>query len=438
LYDLQLSELLWSHTYVRLILRCPGIFVPVSEQDGLDELGALLDALKTIEAEIVRHRRLASSQPPITKVLQGDLIPDDDEQRRSDAAATTAAATVVAAAAVAPNASEHEHSNSAGIISRDTLFIIPEEDDEEEEEPESEAESTAVVSTPSTARQSRKRGRTDTEADRVVEEYTDLSCLSLEDLDLRQDCFTVTNNSPHARSLDGCKVESTAGGQIFKFPRGTQLLGGGGRVTVWSGSKNKSKAKQSKRSGGRSDIFWTARYVWNDHGDTAILRGPGEEELDRITTEIVFEQQTEPPLAQAQGADERLEAPESSVDSFLFIANLDLLQERVTICNGGADAVRKQAGLDRHSISLWCGDLCLQAVRLPALLYNAGCNGRLAGAERAGRAAFRLCRHWPCSSRWSAVDYSQRAGRPEAPSGLSTCRLDKRSLVLVSQSQWRQ
>lgn len=331
--------------YVHFFLRCPGIFVPVPEQDGLGELGALLDARKTIDAEIARHRRLASAQPPINEVLQRDLTPGDDEQDGPDATGTIAAA---AAAAVVPNASEHKHSTSAAVLSRDALFVIPEEDEEEE----SEAESTAT-STPTTARQSRKRRRTDTEAAVVAQEDTDLSSLSLENLDLQQDCFTVTNNAPHAQSLNGCSVESAAGGQVFKFPRGTQLLGGGGRVTVWSGLKNKSKAKEPKRSGSKYDIFWTARYVWNDRGDTAILRGPSEQELDRITTEIVFEQQTEPPLAQVEGADADLEIRESSVDSFLFIANLDLLQERVTICNGGADAVRRRA-----TLSCWHRESC--------------------------------------------------------------------------------
>ena len=318
--------------------------MPVSQQDDLDELGALLDARKTIDAEIARQRRLASSRSHVAEVPEDQLTPHDDEQHRPDAAGTTAVASMP------PHASEHEHSSLAGSLSGENLFVIPEEDEDEE----SEAEST-TASTPSTARQSRKRGRTDSEADDVaVEEGTDLTSLSLEDLDLRQDCFTVTNNSPHARSLDGCSVKSAAGGQVFKFPRGTQLPGGGGRVTVWSGSKNKNKAKQSKRGGGRSDIFWTARYVWNDNGDTAILCGPGEKELDRLTAEIIFEQQTE--SVHAEGDDEsRVAAPESSVDSFLFIANLDLLQERVTICNGGAHAVRKRAAFDRR-ISLLCGE----------------------------------------------------------------------------------
>lgn len=188
----------------------------------------------------------------------------------------------------------------------------------------------------------------DDASDRSAEQQSDLSCLSLADLDLQQDCFTVINNSPHDRGLEGCSVHSVAGGQVFTFPYQTLLPGGGGRITVWSGSKNKGKAKGGKQGGSRSNIFWTSRYIWNNHGDTAVLRGPdGEEELDRITSEVVFEQQAQQPLEQGEDGendDDRGEAPESSVDSFLFLADLDLLQERVTICNGGADAVREQRG----------------------------------------------------------------------------------------------
>ena len=283
------------------------------EQEGLDELGALLDARKTIDAEIARHRRLASSQPTTAEMLD-DPAPDEGHQREQR---------------------EH-HLPDVGVTMAAVL----------EKGPETAAKSMGMASVPSTARRSRKRGRTDTPEDDdddvcVEQRGSDLSSLSLEELDLKQDFFTVANNSPHELSLDGCSVHSGAGGQIFEFPPGTKLPGGGGRITVWSGAKNKNKTKLGKRGGGRSDIFWTARYVWNDNGDTAILRGPGEKEIDRISAEIVFEQQTD--LQQGEhGDDLRLQTPESSVKAFLFIANLDLLQERVTICNGGARAVRKR------------------------------------------------------------------------------------------------
>lgn len=304
-------------------LRAPGIFVPVEQEQGLDELGALLDARKTIDAEIARHRRRASSQPTTAEMLD-DPTPDEKEHHRPAVGAPTAAAAVL------------------------------------EVGEENAAETMGVASTPSTARRSRKRGRTTTLEDdgdvSVQRADTDLSSLSLEELDLKQDFFTVANNSPHERSLDGCSVHSAAGGQIFKFPPGTKLSGGGGRITVWSGAKNKSKVNVGKRGGGKSDIFWTARYVWNDNGDTAILRGPGEEELDRITSEIVFEQETVPPQGK-HGEDLSLQKPESSVEAFLFLANLDLLQERVTICNGGARVVRKRQGAGMPLVSMLCGHL---------------------------------------------------------------------------------
>ena len=227
-----------------------GIFVPVAAEEGFDELGALLDARKTIDAEIARHRRLADSQPPVPTVdtvseLEGpaaaeaDAAPDDDERADAEGAAAAAAAT------------------------------------------------------PSPAGRSRKRARPDEESDdsgaaaaaaaAAGGAAEDMS-LSLSELDLKQDSVTVVNNSPQECSLDGCSLRSSTGGQEYNFPQGTRLAGSGGRLTVWSGAKNKSKAKQARRSaGGSADLFWTARYIWNDHGDGAILLGPEAEELDRIT-----------------------------------------------------------------------------------------------------------------------------------------------------------
>ena len=224
--------------------------MPVAAEEGFDELGALLDARKTIDAEIARHRRLADSQPPVPTVdtvseLEGpaaaeaDAAPDDDERADAEGAAAAAA-------------------------------------------------------TPSPAGRSRKRARPDEESDdsgaaaaaaaaAAGGAAEDMS-LSLSELDLKQDSVTVVNNSPHECSLDGCSLRSSTGGQEYNFPQGTRLAGSGGRLTVWSGAKNKSKAKQARRSaGGSADLFWTARYIWNDHGDGAILLGPEAEELDRIT-----------------------------------------------------------------------------------------------------------------------------------------------------------
>ena len=65
-------------------------------------------------------------------------------------------------------------------------------------------------------------------------------------------------------------------------------------------------------------------------GDTAVLLGPDGEELDRLTTEIEMVQRSEAPEDDGQS---------SSVDAFLFLTDLDLVEDRVTIRNGGADTV---------------------------------------------------------------------------------------------------
>ena len=74
--------------------------------------------------------------------------------------------------------------------------------------------------------------------------------------------FTVS-----APTLDGWSVRSEGGEQLYSFPDGTELEGGGGRLTVWSGAKNRGAPNRRGRSPGQH-LWWTARYIWNDGAQT--------------------------------------------------------------------------------------------------------------------------------------------------------------------------
>jgi hypothetical protein len=166
--------------------------------------------------------------------------------------------------------------------------------------------------------------------------------LRLSALDLEADFFTVVNTSSvqtEPLSLAGWSVQSGAGGQNYSFPQNAPLLRGGENVSVWSGGKHKrlmkaqarrevvqreerreaqKRGQQTKRRrssrGGRSSaaaaaaataaataavavdddepytechhLSWTARYIWNNDGDSAILRNPAGDVIDLISVHV--------------------------------------------------------------------------------------------------------------------------------------------------------
>ena len=95
-------------------------------------------------------------------------------------------------------------------------------------------------------------------------------------LDLVEDTVRVTNLEGSALSLSGWKLQSDVGSQSFAYPDDLKLPGGAS-VTVWSG-----KGAQ-RRHDPPTDLFWTKRYVWNNHGDTAVVLDGDGNEAARIT-----------------------------------------------------------------------------------------------------------------------------------------------------------
>ena len=82
--------------------------------------------------------------------------------------------------------------------------------------------------------------------------------------------FVVIKNTSSARvTLTDWTLRNTSG-DVFTFP--IFQLHSGARVTIHTGQGNDD----------RTDLFWNAgKYVWNNDGDTAILRADGGDRRDR-------------------------------------------------------------------------------------------------------------------------------------------------------------
>ena len=132
--------------------------------------------------------------------------------------------------------------------------------------------------------------------------------IEITNLDLEADTVTVTNSSDVDVPLAGWKVVSKTGDQEYAFPAGT-VLGAGDSVTVWSGKGAKTKAKKA----GKNNLYWTARYIWNNHGDEAGLVNADGDEVSSLS------------------------AGEEGTGG-VVISELDLKKDTVTISNEGAGA----------------------------------------------------------------------------------------------------
>ena len=78
----------------------------------------------------------------------------------------------------------------------------------------------------------------------------------------------------------------------------------------WQNAKRKSK--------GEGNLFWTARFMWNDKGDTAVLKDASGEEIARVTEG-----------GEAAGAAVAAAGPPS------VELSLDLKEDTVTVKNTG-------------------------------------------------------------------------------------------------------
>lgn len=88
---------------------------------------------------------------------------------------------------------------------------------------------------------------------------------------LNAEWIRVTNHFHTARKLTGWKIRD-ASGHVYKF--GTLKLGPGASVRLHTG----------KGTNTRADRYWKrSNYVWNNGGDTAVLKNAGGTVIDRCT-----------------------------------------------------------------------------------------------------------------------------------------------------------
>lgn len=97
----------------------------------------------------------------------------------------------------------------------------------------------------------------------------------------------VVNSSAATVSLDGWVLESSPGGQVFKFGPDSQLQPGGCVVVTSGTEETQASALAAVRAELGDGVLvehaaWTKRYVWNNEGDTARLIGLDGAMLDEV------------------------------------------------------------------------------------------------------------------------------------------------------------
>jgi hypothetical protein len=93
-------------------------------------------------------------------------------------------------------------------------------------------------------------------------------------LDLRKEVVVISNPSTDEVDLAGWTVHDESPRKPYTFPAGT-ILGPGASVLLRSGP--------TALRTGPGELTWTTASVWNDRGDTAILRNP---EGKQVSTSI--------------------------------------------------------------------------------------------------------------------------------------------------------
>jgi len=132
------------------------------------------------------------------------------------------------------------------------------------------------------------------------------SKIKIQSLELKADCVTLINLDLVDHDISKWTLQSEVGSQSFTFGD-KSILKAGDTVTVWSGAKNKDKDNPP------NSIFWTAKYIWNDKGDTAVVKDSNGVEIDR-----------------------KVEKPVTATAN-IVIAKLDLIADYVSIANRGGD-----------------------------------------------------------------------------------------------------
>ena len=122
----------------------------------------------------------------------------------------------------------------------------------------------------------KKKKRRDSEAPTRIVAGRHSGPVRINSVDLVSDCVSVMNQTTSAIPMAGWKLISETGNQQFSFPD-SLVLEPGKRVTIWSGRHAESHHNPP------DNLFWTRRYVWNNHGDTAILVNPDGEHVSTVT-----------------------------------------------------------------------------------------------------------------------------------------------------------
>eukprot|EP00005_Dracoamoeba_jomungandri_P004469 CAMPEP_0174252714 /NCGR_PEP_ID=MMETSP0439-20130205/2080_1 /TAXON_ID=0 /ORGANISM="Stereomyxa ramosa, Strain Chinc5" /LENGTH=257 /DNA_ID=CAMNT_0015333301 /DNA_START=28 /DNA_END=801 /DNA_ORIENTATION=- len=99
------------------------------------------------------------------------------------------------------------------------------------------------------------------------------SAVSILSLDLIADSVTLLNSGLEEVDVSGWIIDSKVGDQSYEIPAGT-VIGPGATLTVWSGAKNKGKDNPP------NSFFWTAKYIWNNKGDSVVLKNADGDEVD--------------------------------------------------------------------------------------------------------------------------------------------------------------
>jgi hypothetical protein len=108
-----------------------------------------------------------------------------------------------------------------------------------------------------------------------------VSSVSIQHVDIEEDFVSIINRSSEPQDISGWSLQSKVQNQLFTFPPNTTLLPGMS-VIVWSGERNQWRGNPP------GSFFWSQkennhsvnRYIWNNKGDTAILKNASGEVLD--------------------------------------------------------------------------------------------------------------------------------------------------------------
>jgi len=91
--------------------------------------------------------------------------------------------------------------------------------------------------------------------------------------DQRDEVLTLRNDGLKDQDMTGWMVLSVTGNQRFRFPDGYVLVRGA-TVRIHSGPDAVEAPPD--------DLLWSASYIWNNAGDTAVLLDADEDEVDRL------------------------------------------------------------------------------------------------------------------------------------------------------------